>query len=108
MNLAIRWLLSGCSDQPLESQLRTNDITVHPIANHRLMAEERERIARWTEPTSIQGTDLAPEEDVPRGAPSARGSNTTPWAIERRWSNWEFCQPMATPVRSLLTSRSPV
>ena len=26
------------------------------------MAEERERVARWTEPTSIQGADLTPGE----------------------------------------------
>ena len=27
------------------------------------MAEEHDQIARWTEPTSIQGADLTPEEE---------------------------------------------
>ena len=70
------------------------------------MPDDRDQIARWTEPTTIEGADLTPERSVPRGARAVRGRNTTPRAIERIWSSWESCQPIPALPPNPPTSRS--
>ena len=42
------------------------------------MTEDRDQLARWIEPTSIQGADLPPRRSSLPGAPFEHGSDTTP------------------------------
>ena len=65
------------------------------------MAEERDQVARWTEPTSIEGADTTPEEG--RCAQPAFRAWRRYWAIGERTELVELGMT-ARPLRSVLMS----